>query len=223
MANKFILSVFTVGMSISTQLNAQELDNKPVAPSSPISVESMFGNTGAAYQLSFHKKTKSIPKLGFFTSSSVISDWEKSHYDGVMIQGMFAYKLVKGLDAIGGFHYSNPTGMRPTVGLLYTYSKKDFLLIAKPRVDLVKDAVTEGMFISEYKPAINGTWKLYTRVQGLYGMRVSSGDHARSYVYGRVGVSIKEFSFGYASNFDWFGATKGFQSNHGAFVTVALF
>lgn len=222
MFNKIIFSSFCLGICSNWTLHAQENKEKSALPSSPIAVESVFGNIGTSYQLSFHKKTKSIPKLGFFTSSSIISDWQKSHYDGVMIQGMFTYKLLKGLDAIAGFHYANSTNLRPTVGLLYAYAKKDFSIIVKPRVDLVKDAVAEGMFITEYRPVLKADYRLYTRLQSLYGLKTSSGDHARSYIYGRLGVSFKEFSVGLASSFDWFGPQKGFQSNYGGFLTVAL-
>lgn len=211
---------------MSWSLYAQEGTEKAVAatpPNPPVNMEAVMGTNGMAYQLMVNKKLKSAPKFGFFSITSVLSDWKKGPYDGIMTQGLLTYRVLKGLDVVGGFHYANVTGARPSVGVIYSSVFKDFLLVANPRIDLHDDAITETMVFLEYKPDLSAKWKLYSRVQGLYGFSVDSKDHARSYVVGRLGVSTKEFNFGAAANFDWFGPFKGNQNNFGVFVSTALF
>lgn len=217
------LMVFLLGAKI---IYAQKdtVISKPVEfKNPPVNMETVFGHTGMAYQLMVNKKLKTVPKLGFFSITSIIGSWDKDDFEGVMTQGLLTYRLIKGLDAVAGFHYTDITGLRPTAGAIYTYASKNVLVVANPRIDLTKDAYAETMVFVEYKPSINNNWKLYTRVQGLYGFAVNNGDHGRSYLLTRLGATTKEFSFGLAANFDRFGPFKASQSNYGVFVAASLF
>ncbi|MCC6286368.1 MAG: hypothetical protein IT249_00645 [Chitinophagaceae bacterium] len=206
----------------SNVIYAQKLPTA-AAPNPPVNLETVLGNEGMAYQLMINKKLKSIPKLGFFSITSVLGAWKKGPYDGIMSQGLVTYRLFKGFDVVSGFHYTDVTGLRPTAGIIYSYGSPGFLVVANPRIDLHKDAIQETMIMTEYKPKLNEKWRLYSRLQGLYGFSVASKDHARSYILGRLGVNYKEFNFGLAANFDWFGPFKGNQNNYGVFVSAALF
>lgn len=205
---------------------AQEIkpvNTRTTPPNPPVNLEAVFGHEGMAYQLMINKKLQAVPRLGFFSITSLLSSWEKGPYDGIMSQGLLTYRLLKGLDAVAGFHYTDVTGARPSAGVIYSYATPAFLLVANPRIDLVENAISETMVFAEYKPKLNDHWRLYSRVQGLYGFSTDSGDHARSYLLTRLGATTKEFTFGLAANFDWFGPFKGYQENFGVFVTVPLF
>ncbi|MNR40776.1 hypothetical protein D3C85_1590980 [compost metagenome] len=119
--------------------------------------------------------------------------------------------------------YTPVYGFRPVSGLIYSYNSKDLLLIVNPKVDLADDLATETMAIVEYKPKINEKLNFYSRIQGLYGFVPDSGTHNRSYLMLRAGVSYKEFTFGAASNFDWYGPMKHNENNFGIFVSALLF
>ena len=221
-----ILKTLALSLAVSmsfSNLSAQEKESNPPIKNPPIIVEGLFGNRGMSYQMNVNKKLQSIPKLGVFSVTSLVAEWEKTPMTDIMTQTNLTYSLVKGLDFAAGFHYTPVTGFRPTAGLIYTYAKPQFLLVANPRIDLKKDAVTEYMILTEYKPAINDKWSLYTRLQGLYGFNVDNSDHARSYIDLRAGATYKDFTFGLGANFDWYGPTKHYEPNIGAFISVPLF
>lgn len=221
----FILVLSIIFLSF-VNIHAQEIDilsKKYSIPNPPINVETSIGHSGLSYQLMVNKKLASLPKLGFFSITSLISNWERSPYEGIMTQGLITYRLFKGWDMVGGFHYTNMTDMRPSLGVIYSYAQAQWLLVANPRVDLAENAVSETMIFVEYKPRLTEKWNVYTRVQALYGLSISSGAHARSYLLGRLGLTYKEYSFGLAINHDWFGPHKGEQANYGAFLSLSLF
>lgn len=206
-----------------TNLSAQEKESNPPVKNPPIIVEGLFGNRGMTYQMIINKKLQTIPKLGVFSVTNLVAEWEETPMIDAMTQTSLTYTLVKGLDLAAGFHYTPVTGIRPSAGLIYTYGAPEFLLVANPRIDLKEDAMTEFMVLTEYKPAINEKWSLYTRLQGLYGFMVDNSDHARSYIVLRAGVTYKDFTFGAGANFDWYGPTKHYETNIGAFISVPLF
>ncbi len=92
-----------------------------------------------------------------------------------------------------------------------------------PRVDLSKDASIETLGIVEYKPAINDTWRFYSRLQGTYVHAMKDDFHARSYIRGRVGLTYKEFTFGVGANMEYYGPMKHNENNIGGFLQVLLF
>lgn len=218
----FIIVALLFNNNVSAQESNITIETSST-PNPPVNLEATFGQDGMTYQLMVNKKLKSIPKLGLFSITNLISSWEKGPYDGIMSQGLLTYRILKGLDIAAGFHYTDVTGARPSAGLIYSYAVSDFLIVANPRIDLYKDAISETMIFVEYTPKINDEWKLYNRIQGLYGFTVNSGEHARSYILARSGISIKEFNFGLAATLDWFGPQKGNQNNFGVFVSTSLF
>lgn len=219
----FITSVFFIVTIYTWSQESEPLSLDTLVPNPPVSLEATFAHEGMLYQLMINKKLKSLPRLGFFSITSMNSSWDKGPYDGIMSQGLLTYKVLKGLDLVAGFHYTDVTGARPSAGLMYSYANKETLFVINPRIDLTKDAVFETMALFEYKPILNNGWKMYSRVQGVYGFSTDSGEHARSYILARLGVTIQEFTFGLAGNFDWYGPFRGHQKNMGVFIAVPLF
>lgn len=60
-------------------------------------------------------------------------------------------------------------------------------------------------------------------LQMLYGFIPQWGDHARSYLIARVGLSYREFTFGAGSNIDYYGPARQNENNFGLFLSVQLF
>lgn len=224
MSKKLNLSFLLVLLSFSLLYAQQEGPaSKSLPQNPPITMESLVGNRGVMYQLIVSKKFQSIPKLGFFSVTNGTGSWKKEVVPDIMSQAHLTYKLFKGLDISSGMQYSPVYGFRPVAGLIYSYASPELLLIMNPKVDLARDVASEAMALLEYKPKLNDNINFYSRVQGLYGFVPKSGSHNRSYLMLRAGLNYREFSFGIASNFDWFGPKKQYQENLGLFMNVLLF
>jgi len=217
-------SVVVILFSITTiSIQAQNEIDKPNVTNPPVNLETMVGSRGVMYQLLLSKKFQSVPKLGVFSITTGAGSWEKEIVPDIMTQTHLTYNLFKGLDVSAGMQYTPIYGFRPVAGLIYSYATKNLLFIANPKIDLADDLATEYMSLLEYRPRINDKFNLYSRVQGLYGFVTESGDHNRSYIMLRAGLSYKEFTFGAASNFDWYGPVKHQENNFGVFVSALLF
>lgn len=223
--NKYVYASLMISLfSISTiQAQQNEKEIQPSVENPPITVEALVGSRGLMYQLIVNKKFQSIPELGFFSVTNATAAWEKEMIPDIMTQAHLTYTILKGLEVTAGMQYTPVYHFRPVAGLIYTYASKDLLLIVNPKVDLADDLATETMALFEYKPRINETFNFYSRVQGLYGFVPKSGEHNRSYIMLRAGLSYKEFSFGVASNFDWYGPIKQNENNFGIFINALLF
>lgn len=219
--NITLLVAFLSATSAYAQIKQE--GNNPVIPNPPINMETVIGSRGVQYQLIINKKFQSIPKLGFFSVTNGTSPWEKEMNPDIMTQAHLTYSLFKGLDLSAGMQYTPVYGFRPIASLIYSYARPDLLLILNPKIDLADDLATETMALIEFKPKINEKFRFYSRIQGLYGFVPESGIHNRSYIMLRAGLSYKEFTFGAASNFDWYGPMKHNENNVGIFASVLLF
>ncbi len=219
----FFKSLFSAAAILAGTLSfAQETE--PVEfHNPPTNTEVLVGSRGVSFQMITDKKIKSIPKLGFFSVVDLNSDWGQLNLSDHMIMAKGTVDIVKGLKFGAGFHTTPVTGIRPSAALIYTYAKPEFLLIAMPRVDLSKDASFETLGIVEYKPAINDTWRFYSRLQGTYVHAIKADFHARSYIRARAGLTYKEFTFGVGANVEYYGPTKHNENNIGGFLQVLLF
>src|SRR5690606_8975777 len=119
---------------------------------------------------------------------------------------------------MGGFHLTSGARIRPALGVLYVYTRKDFFLMFNPRYYIDDIADLEGFVIGEYRPEISKNWRFYSRVQGMYNFTADGGEHARSYARLRVGVSYREFSFGVAGNAEFYGPQKINENSLGIFI-----
>lgn len=204
-----------------TMVHGQE--NPPPPTNPPVLVETMFNDRGVFMQSLVQKRLRSAPKFGVFAVTDILGSWHRSEADEYMVQGNLTYELAKGFDLMGGFHMASGIGMRPATGILYTFATPEFLLVLNPRYYIDNIGNLEGFALAEYKPRISEDWSFYSKVQGIYGFTADGGNHARSYVRLRAGVTYREFSFGPAANFDFYGPKKINENSFGVFATVALF
>ncbi|WP_404986284.1 hypothetical protein ACI513_04015 [Chryseobacterium sp. M5] len=214
----FILLCFIIFNCAKAQSQSNE-----VPPSVPINTEVLMSNRGLAFQMIIDKKIKSVPKLGFFSVTSLVGEWNEDKVNDYMTQASLTYEIVKGLKLAGGFHLTPVKGMRPIAGLIYTKANPTWLFVANSRIDLSKDTNVEGMFLVEYKPKINDNWRFYSRVQALYEYSTVIDMQTRSYLMLRAGLSYKEITFGVGSNIDYYGPEKFNENSIGGFVSFLLF
>lgn len=183
----------------------------------------MIGSEGAVIQILADKKSQSIPRLGFFTVTYVMSDWKERDPADIMHQAGLTVKIAKGLDLVGGYHYTAVTGFRPSTSLKYTFHRKNWLWVLSPRIDLTNETNYEVFTNLQYAPPIGNHWKFLTKLQGLYVLSVKENIHQRSYALARIGLRYKEFAFGPGLNFEYFGPTKDRIVNAGVFLSADLF
>lgn len=119
--------------------------------------------------------------------------------------------------------YSPIYAFRPVAGLIYSYADSNFTLVLNPKLDLADDFATESMALLEYRAKLNETFQFYSRIQGLYGFVPESGDHNRSYLILRAGLTYDEFTFGLGTNFDWYSPVKHNENSIGIFASFLLF
>ncbi|MDL5511115.1 hypothetical protein QSE00_04770 [Arenibacter sp. M-2] len=204
-------------------LSAQT-DNDEQKQSSPVIMEILVGNDGYASQMIINKGFSAIPRLGFFSVTNISSSWGEKLSQDAMNQINLKYDFFKGMGVFGGVHYTPVTGLRPTTALMYTKGSGTFVFMVSPRlIGFNEGGIIEGFAMVEYKPTINENWSIYSRLQGLYNQTISDGNHARSYLMLRTGVSYKDFSFGLGANWDAFGAEKITKENYGVFLSANLF
>ena len=220
---KNINSVFLLLLSlIGLDAHSQEEVATPVV-NPPINTEFLFSNRGMAFQMIIDKKFKSIPKMGFFSVTSLVGEWNDDTINDYMTQGSLTYEIAKGLKLAGGFHITPVKGMRPIAGLIYTKATRKWLFVANSRIDFSNDASAEGLILVEYKPQISKDWNFYSRLQGLYEHSTAIGKQTRSYLMARAGLSYKEFAFGLGSNIDYYGPAKHNENSYGVFGSALLF
>lgn len=207
---------------ISGNAYSQEKIEIPVI-NPPINTELLFSNRGIAFQMIIDKKFKSIPKLGVFSVTSLVGEWDDDKINDYMTQSSLTYEIVKGLKLAGGFHVTPVKGMRPIAGLIYTKANPNWLFVVNFRIDFSKDTNVEGMFLVEYKPKINDKWRFYSRAQALYEYSTVIDMQTRSYVMTRAGLSYKEITFGIGTNVDYYGPEKHNENSIGGFLSFLLF
>ena len=210
-------SLFLLVLSTLTYAQESAKVNNP-----PVLTEAFFGDRGFYFQFVSNKKFQSIPKLGYYFATDLQTEWGESKVDDYMLQGHLTYTLTKGLNAEAGFFLNPVDGIRPSVGLVYSYFNKDWFVLANPRMDVAKNPNTELFGIIEYQPKLNEKLSLYTKFQGLYTQTLGLDAHARSYVKLRAGLTLKEFSFGLAGNFEFYGSDKINKNNFGVFLLMRL-
>ena len=140
-----------------------------------------------------------------------------------MVQGNITDELTKGLSLMGGFHMTSGISIRPALGALYVYAKEDFFIMVNPRYYIDDIGNLEGFMMGEYKPKISDEWRFYSRIQGVYCFTADGGAHNISYARARVGLGYKEFAFGLAGNFEFYGPQKINENSFGVFINAALF
>jgi hypothetical protein len=184
----------------------------------------LVGNKGFASQMMVNKTFEGSSKFGFFSVANISSKWSENNSKDAMIQANITFEIIKNLRVLGGSHYTPTTGLRPTAGFIYSVNFNDFLLTVNPRfIGFAKSSIAEGFAMMEYKPKINENWHGYSRVQGLYSQTVKDGEHARSYLMLRLGMSYRSITFGAGANFDSYGPFKESKQNYGVFASARLF
>lgn len=201
---------------------AQDQDAKPHA-SAPIPVDVFFGNNRFVSQFTINKKIAENSKFGFLASSFIAADYENDKTENESMNvALINYEIMKGFGVVAGAALNSQWGFRPFSGLLYLYGNKEFTVMVMPGFYLTESQNFDSIGFVEYRPQIKNEWSLFSRLEGQYNLDMDTKKHDRSHIYGRLGISYKTFSFGFATNYDWYGPFKDKKENFGLFLRNAF-
>jgi hypothetical protein len=184
-------------------------------------VELSVGNRNFLYQHTIKWKLEKDSRFGFMHIANV-QTWYDMHKakagnaDEVMNQGYISFELLKSVSVLGGFFYTDVTGIRSTAALQFVKKKSDWIFMLTPRVDIMKRGSREIFTLFEYRPELTRKLKLYTRLQVMLNHGPSHFN--RGYQRLRIGIDLNKLQFGFAQNLDQFGADLSMRSNTGVFL-----
>ncbi|MCG6189519.1 hypothetical protein [Maribellus maritimus] len=214
--------LFTVVIFTSNLVKAQPAE-APAQQSAPIPLEIFLGTDGWTSQLIIDKKLAAGSKFGFFGLSYLKADYDNAEFLRESINLAFLkYDLFKGVSLLSGAVFNSHWGFRPYAGAQYAYHSKNFMGVINSGFHLTETQNFESLAIVEYRPPIKGAWSLYTHIQGIYSQNTEISKHDRSFLYSRLGLSYKSFSFGAAFNYDCYGPTKIEDQQWGIFISTVL-
>lgn len=222
--NIFSILLLTLVIFSSNKMYAQP-NEKNTHQSAPIPFEVFLSGDGWTSQLIIDKKFAPGSKFGLFGLAYLKNNYDNTDFLKESINLAFLkYDVVKNVSILSGVEFNSNWGFRPYAGAQYAYHNRVFTGVVNSGFQLTETKNFESLAIAEYRPAIKGFWSLYTHVQGLYSQNTVIGEHDRSFLYNRLGVSYKTFSFGAALNYDWygFGPMKIKTNQFGIFISALL-
>ncbi len=215
-------AIIAVSLLVSVTVAAQTPE-APSQPSAPIPLEVFFGGESWSSQLVLDKKFGPNSKFGYFGLTYINANYDNDEYLRESVNlSLLKYDVIKNVSILGGALYNSHWGFRPYAGAQYAYHTRTFMGMVTSGFHLTETKNFETIAMLEYRPVLKGAWSLYTRVQGMYSQITETGDHDRSHVYGRLGVSYKKFSFGAGYNYDCYAPVKMTNDKFGIFVSTLL-
>lgn len=189
----------------------------------PVSAEDFLGNERQYFQIMVNKIFTEKRNTGFLSLTSYSSSYQNDHSGNEFLNNSLIYHhLFKGISLNSGATYTSLEGLKTFIGLQYMFQNRIFSLVYLPAYYFINANRISNLALVECKPSINQKWAVYTRMQLHYNYNLEKGNHFRSYVYSRVGLSYTFFSFGLADNFDCYGADKKIKNNFGVFLKLDI-
>lgn len=186
-----------------------------------IPVEMMFGNNRANFQISMNKPV--IGKLRYNNITIATADYElKKGVPEVTMINSFIYQFHRNFGFSGGMQYHFKKGFVPNVAFHTSYANPTWLFLLTPYFNFLPERNSETVATVEFKPPLNENLRLYTRAMALYNHNITLKGHDRSFYYFRLGLTVKQFTFGAAANFDYYGPKKVYKDNFGGFLRVTI-
>ncbi|GMQ34354.1 MAG: hypothetical protein EP311_03200 [Cytophagales bacterium] len=209
------------GMISSAKAQEAASPAKPGPPSPPIPLELMFGHEQLNFQLIVKKKFSPTSKFDLLVISVFSENWNQENNLGnsVVIPFQFNYNIgKKGFAIAAGGEGNSVVGFSPLVGLEHSYASKKWLAITVLNYLINEEQDLKLFGLYEFKPPINETWSLYSRVQFVYNLGLAENQHNRSFLYLRLGLKKGPLGFGLGANWDQYGSEKVAKDNFGVFT-----
>lgn len=191
------------------------------APPPPIPAEIMFGHERLDFQLIMKRDFSPESKFSIVAISIFSQNYDRNNTLGnsIVAPVQVTYKLGnKGFALAAGAEANSKVGFMPLAGLQHVFASREILALTF--VNLLSNQGADGQLfgIYEYKPRLNDTWSIYSRVQFMYIQGISETLHKRSFLYLRAGLKKGPLGFGIGANWDAYGPMKEAAQNFGIFT-----
>ena len=186
---------------------------------SPIPIETMFGTKKINYLSIVNLPLGAHSPFGYFGVMTISAPYHTNDGNNEFVfSNALTYKLSNTLFATGGLQYHFLKGIVPYSGFQFLSANPRWLFVISPGIAFLPNTSFQSVGIVEYKPKLSNKLRLYTRFQGIYNFKVNNGQHERSLVYIRTGLTLKGTSLGFGFNWDFYGSTKTKHENLGIFI-----
>lgn len=191
------------------------------APIPPTPIELMFGHERLDFQLVFKRNFRPESKFSILAIAVFSENYAKMKRvgDSVVIPFQVNYALGKsGFSLAAGAEANSAAGFGTTLGMTHAFANRTWLAISVLSYQLSESQDLKLFGLYEFKPALNETWSIYSRVQFVYNYGLAETVHNRSFLYLRAGLKKGPLGFGLGANFDQYGSEKITRQNYGLFT-----
>lgn len=192
-------------------------------PKVPTPVEFMAGHERLFFQMVVKKEFAPESKFGFLSVATFTADYSNDLNEmDLVMPVLISYNFYKNFGLVAGTTINNKVGFAPLAGVQHEFANKEWVAVSIASFFLNSSRSVELFGIYEYKPKINDSLGLYTRLQYMYIHGFAENLHARSFLQLRAGLKKEALSFGLGANLDQYGPEKVFKPNYGIFVGWAF-
>lgn len=187
----------------------------------PTPLELVVGHEQLNFQLVVKRRFTPESKFDILVISVFSENWDKNDQLGnsIVIPFQASYRIgEKGFSVAAGGEANSVVGFSPTTGVTHNYISKKILAISVFNYFINESQDLKFFGLYEYKPPINETWSMYTRLQMVYNHSLAENAHNRSFLYLRVGLEKGPLGFGIGANWDQFGSDSVTKNNFGVFT-----
>ncbi|HRP90353.1 MAG TPA: hypothetical protein PKX92_09945 [Edaphocola sp.] len=200
---------------------ASNLGQTQVKKDPPINFETLVGIKRSNSALTMNKTIEGNFRFSNITSVAAFYDKDKGATELVSVNSV-GYQIHKNIGVYTGIQYHYSKGFMPHIAVSFAHATPDFLIAITPYFNFMPFYGLETIGVMEYKPKIGNNTRLFTRVQAFYGHNFEAKSWAREMLYFRAGLSIKQFTFGLASQFDYYVVGNKQILDYGPFLRMAL-
>ncbi|CAN5247653.1 hypothetical protein BH23BAC2_BH23BAC2_07980 [soil metagenome] len=220
---RFLKITFTIiGFFILSQIKAQDTTNSNIIKP-PVTIEFLAGNSRLFSQLILNRSITKNQTFGLLNVSSFAANYENNGSNNEYFSfSALNYRIGNGFSVNAGGTFNTAEGLKPLLGMQYTYSNKELLIIYLPAYYYLHSRKIFNLILLEYRLKITNKWSSYSRLQANYQYDFEISSHFRSYLYLRLGATYKNITFGAGTNLDQYGPNKAFKENYGAFIKLNL-
>ncbi|MHB9055329.1 MAG: hypothetical protein ACYC2P_04135 [Paludibacteraceae bacterium] len=187
----------------------------------PIPVEVLFGNQRVNLTVSVNKSIGGNFRYLNTTTAAAYYDYTLGRTELVSVNS-FAYQFTKNFGLSAGIQYHFIKGFIPNVAMHFSYADPTWLLVLTPYYNFMPWSNLETVGIVEFKPALTGNLRLFTRLQGFYSHDFEKNERERGMCYFRLGLTVNKYTVGFGANLDYYRPTMNDIQNYGGFFRVDI-
>lgn len=190
---------------------------------SSIPIETMAGHRNVNYLAILNASLGNSNEFGYFSVITILTPYDNTNsLNELVFSNALTYKLTDKLFATGGIQYHFLKGVAPTSGFQFFSANPKWLFVVSSSIAFAANPSSQNVGIVEFKPRLNHSLKLYTRLQGIYNINIHNSLHERSLLYLRTGLTLQKTSLGLGYNYDFYGSRKTLHGNFGVFIHHVL-